>query len=70
MPILRRVLAVVPKADDLEVHICQAVLAGVTVLDIRDFVPSTCVYGRGTTLPWKPKTFEIMSAAIKNKENA
>ena len=64
VPILRTVLARVVKAHDLEVHTCMATLEGVTVLDIRDFVPSTGTYGRGTTLPWTPEMLEIMRAGL------
>ena len=65
VPILREVLAKVAKAEDLEVHTCRAVLDGVTVLDIRDFVPSTGLYGRGTTLPWNTETLKVMRAALR-----
>ena len=64
VPILRTVLARVTKADDLEVHTCMATLEGVTVLDVRDYVPSTGTYGRGTTLPWTPETLKIMRAGL------
>jgi hypothetical protein len=64
--ILRKVLAVVSKGDDLEVHTCKATLAGVSVLDIRDYCPSTQLYGRGTTLPWNTETLKILGAAITN----
>lgn len=67
VPILRTVLAHVAKAYDLEVHVCMATLEGVTVLDIRDYVPSTGTYGRGTTLPWTPETLKIMRAALLTK---
>ncbi len=64
VPIMRKVLAKVVKADDLEVHTCEAKMGGVTVLDIRDYVPSTGLYGRGTTLPWNTETFKVLKAAM------
>lgn len=70
VPIFREVLAVVRKADDLEVHTCRAMLAGVTVLDIRDFIPSTGAYGRGTTLPWNTETLKLMRAAMLEASKA
>lgn len=66
VPILRRILGKVVKADDLEVHTCMASLEGVTVLDIREYVPSTGMYGRGTTLPWNTETLRTMKAALRN----
>lgn len=65
VPINRKVLAIVSKAEDLEVHTCKASMNGVTVLDIRDFVPSTKTYGRGTTLPWNTETLKVLAAAIQ-----
>lgn len=66
VPINRKVLAIVSKAEDLEVHTCKASLNGVTVLDIRDFIPSTKTYGRGTTLPWNTETLKVLEAAVRN----
>lgn len=66
VPIHRRVLGKVTKSEDLEVHTCRATLDGVTVLDIREFVPSLGIYGRGTTLPWNTETIRIMKAALRN----
>lgn len=60
----RVVLAKVTKAEDLEVHTCKAQVDGVTVLDIRDFVPSTGEYGRGTSLPWNTETLKVLQAAL------
>lgn len=64
VPILRKVLARVTKADDLEVHTSKAVMDGVAVLDIREYVPSLDQYGRGTTLPWSPQTLKVMRGAL------
>ncbi len=64
-PILRRVLAVVDKADDLEVHLCVATLAGVTVLDVREYVPSLAAYGRGTTMPWNTETLKRLRTGLR-----
>ena len=66
IPILRRILGKVVKSDDLEVHTCMATLDGVTVLDIREYVPSLDAYGRGTTLPWNTETLRTMKAALRN----
>lgn len=66
VPIQRKVLAKVSKGPDLEVHTCKAVLEGVTVLDIREYCPSTGLYGRGTTLPWNTETLKVLGAAITN----
>lgn len=68
VPIMREVLQVVQKADDLEVHLCRATLDGVTVLDIRDFVPSTGLYGRGTTLPWNTESLKAAKAGVVQAE--
>jgi hypothetical protein len=65
VPIFRQVLAKVTKADDLEVHTCKARLDGVVVLDIRDYIPSTKTYGRGTTLPWNTETLKVLEAALR-----
>ncbi len=70
IPIMRVVLAKVTKADDLEVHTCKATMSGVTVLDIRDYVPSTDTYGRGTTLPWNTETLKVMKAAMLEASRA
>lgn len=70
VPVLRKVLGKVTKSDDLEVHTCMASLAGVTVLDIREFVPSLQQYGRGTTLPWNTETLKVMRAALRNVDPA
>jgi hypothetical protein len=59
------VLARVHKADDLEVHTCRARVDGVTVLDIRDYIPSTGEYGRGTSLPWNTETLKVLRAALR-----
>lgn len=61
----REVLAKVTKAADLEVHTCRAVIDGVTVLDIRDYIPSTGEYGRGTSLPWNTETLKVLRAALR-----
>lgn len=66
VPIFREVLAKVVKAEDLEVHTCRARIDGVTVLDIRDYCPSTGLYGRGTTLPWNTETLKVLRAALRN----
>lgn len=63
--VLREVLAKVPKAEDLEVHTCRVVIDGVTALDIRDYIPSTGKYGRGTSLPWNTESLKILKAALK-----
>lgn len=63
--IMREVIARVKKAEDLEVHTCRARVDGVTVLDIRDYVPSTREYGRGTSLPWNTETRKILMAALR-----
>lgn len=65
----RVVLAKVQKAEDLEVHTCRAVIDGVTVLDIRDFIPSTGEYGRGTSLPWNTETRKVLIAALKQADS-
>lgn len=70
VPINRKVIAIVTKAEDLQVHTCIASLNGVTVLDIRDFIPSTNTYGRGTTLPWNTESLKVMEAAIRNARQA
>jgi hypothetical protein len=69
VPIMRQVLGRVTKADDLEVHTCKARLDGVTVLDIREYVPSLRQYGRGTTLPWTTGTLEVLRAALRNADD-
>lgn len=66
VPIQREVLGKVTKADDLEVHTCRARMNGVTVLDIREYVPSLKQYGRGTTLPWNTETLKVMRASLRN----
>ena len=65
MKITRKVLSVAPKADDLEVHFCKATLGDVTVLDIRDYIPSTKNYGRGVTMPWGGASMEAVLVAYK-----
>lgn len=42
-----KVQAKISKAKDLETHITTQFAAGVEFVEIRDFVPSTGVYGRG-----------------------
>jgi len=64
--VLRKVLGKTVKGDDLEVHICMATLDGVTVLDIREYVPSLGVYGRGTTQLWNTETLRVMRTAFRN----
>lgn len=68
LPITRTILAKVTKAEDLEVHTCKATIDGVTVLDIRDYCPSTGLYGRGTTLPWNTETLKVLRAALRNSD--
>lgn len=63
--VMREVLAKVTKAEDLEVHTCRARIDGVTVLDIRDYIPSTGEYGRGTSLPWNTETLKVLRAALR-----
>ena len=65
VPIFRTVLAQMTKAEDLEVHVCRARIDGVKVLDIREYVPSTGVYGRGTTLPWNTETLKLFGADVR-----
>jgi hypothetical protein len=62
--VLREVLAKVTKADDLEVHACKARIDGVVVLDIRDYIPSTKTYGRGTSLPWNTESLKVLRSAM------
>lgn len=64
----RTVLAKVTKSEDLEVHTCLAQIDGVTVLDIRDFIPSTGEYGRGTSQPWNTETRKLLTAALKQAD--
>lgn len=66
--VIRNVLSVVTKAEDLEVHMCKATMNGVTVLDVRDYVPSTGLYGRGTTLPWNTESLKLVQAGAKAAE--
>lgn len=68
--VLREVLAKVVKAEDLEVHTCRVVIGGVTVLDIRDYVPSAGEYGRGTSLPWNTETLKVLNAALREASRA
>jgi hypothetical protein len=65
---MREVLQIMPKADDLEVHLCKARLDGVTVIDIRDYIPSLGVYGRGTTLPWNTGTLKLLKGGVAAAE--
>lgn len=66
--IQREVLSKVVKAEDLEVHLSKAVMAGVAVLDVRDYCPSTDTYGRGTTIPWNSESLKLVKAGAAAAE--
>lgn len=63
--VMREVLARIVVAEDKEVHTCRARIDGVTVLDVRDYIPSTGEYGRGTSLPWNTETLKVLRAALR-----
>lgn len=48
-----RVVAVLPKAPDLECHIRIVTIENVELVEFRDYIPSLGEYGRGY---WMPKT--------------
>lgn len=69
VPLSRIVLAWAPKAEDLQVHICQVVLpGGAKALDVREYVPSLGIYGRGTTLQWNSETKLALATAAEGME--
>lgn len=45
-------------ADDLELHVSTLRVAGQTLLEIRQFIPSLKQYGRGVTVPFSAKVVE------------
>lgn len=47
----REVRWVYHKTGDLEVHLSRLSIADETFLDVREYVPSRKMYGRGLTLP-------------------
>ena len=57
-----KVYASVKKYDDLEVRVRVVEADGERFLDIRDYIPSTEVYGRGVSMPY---TVELVGGLIK-----
>jgi hypothetical protein len=51
MAIQDKVILRIPKGEDAEIHVKRTTAAGVTMYQIRDFVPSTGRYGRGIVIP-------------------
>lgn len=60
-PASTRVVAVLPKAPDLECHIRIVEVEDVRVAEFRDFIPSLEEYGRGY---WLPMTESAIYGAI------
>ena len=50
-PAKTRVVAMIPKAPDLECHVRVVEVENVRVVEFRDYVPSLEEYGRGYWIP-------------------
>ena len=50
-PFKRKVLATVPLDEDVEAHLCTLLVAGVEMIEVSEYIPSSKSYGRGITLP-------------------
>ena len=57
------VYAVIPKADDLEVHLKVYVIGDKQVVSLREFVPSLNRYGKGVN--FHPKHLGVMSVLLR-----
>jgi len=55
------VIAVLPKAPDLEMHVREIDIDSVRLVEFRDFIPSLREYGRGY---WFPKTSDSIYGLI------
>ena len=61
------VLARIPKAQDLEVHVRRLNIDGVEVIELRDYIVSLKEYGRGY---WVPANAAAVSELIKALQDA
>lgn len=50
-PVSYQMVGTVSKADDLEVVVRIARVEDESFVDVRDYIPSLGIYGRGTTVP-------------------
>lgn len=47
VPFRAKIMAKIPKARDLELHVRVAKIDGLELVDLRDYIPSLKQYGRG-----------------------
>ena len=63
-PVTVAVLAVIPKARDLETHVRVITLEGDLGVEFRDYCPSNGKYGKGYWMPADPETMQAVGNAI------
>lgn len=56
--------------DDLELHVFDTTYGGVTLVDIREYVPSTETFGRGVTfdLSLAPVVLAELQEIVENSD--
>lgn len=54
-PITEDVIGALPKGADLEIRVRSVAADGEQWLDIREYVPSSDVYGRGLLVPFEQR---------------
>jgi hypothetical protein len=60
------------KGDDLELHVSIVTVGDESYVDIRDFVPSTKTYGRGSVIPveWANEVALDIIAILEARDGA
>lgn len=58
------VVAKLPKAPDLEIHVRKVDVDGIQVVEVRDYILSLKEYGRGYWVPANPATIDALIEAL------
>ena len=59
-----QIIAKIPRADDLEIHIKYTVIEGLEFLNIREYVPTRDWYGRGISIPLTEDDMTLLLGGI------
>lgn len=61
----RKVHEKIEVAPDLEIHVTTVKAAGVTLYEVRNYVPSTKEYGRGITIPTGRPSADVVAGLVR-----
>ena len=56
-------------ADDLELHVSTIRVAGTSLLEVRNYIPSLKQYGRGITVPATEDVFNAVRNGLNKAES-